>query len=640
MLNKIIYPTILFLTPLLFLTFTPNFFTTPKQLLLVLAVILLVLNWAFPLLASRTLPTSSSPLRFGLAAFVVAILLNLVLNKEGRVEALIGPTCIYLALSVWTYFLTLHKNSSLHDSILHALLGSTFIIAVHTILQLTLLHSLTFLPLYMQSRAFTLTGGLGTTFIFLIFGFAISLLLLLKSTARTKSIFIVSTVLHTISLIALGFLLLPGQELALNLLPLSASWSIALDALKSLHSFFFGVGLANFSIFYRSVKPLFLNTTPFWNILPTSSGSEFLNLVTTTGLIGFLSFLSLPLLTIKSHLKAETTDKKTNLPFKLLFILATLALIFSPSSIPLLLVFFTTLGVLNSAAPHAHSFTRPVSLVLALAILLMVGLTGYYSVRVIAAELDMRQAQKALAVNDGKLVYEKSIAAIKLVPGLTSYRISNSQVNLSIAAALSQKGSLAPAERQNISQLISQAISEGKLAATLSPNDSTAWQNLGNLYRNLVNVATGADQFAISSYSQAVALDPGNPLLRLEFGGFLYQLGQSAPKASDATTLYASAQSEFQTAIQLKPDYPNSYYNLAKLFEATKDYQNAYLAMQKTLSLLGPNSPDLGTATTELENLKTKLPASPAPSSVPSTQLVQPSPLPSPIDGGPLTIPQ
>lgn len=633
MLNKIIFPLTLFLAPLLFWTLTPNFFVTPKQILLVLAVFLLILHWAFTVATSRSLRTSSSPLRFGLAGFVILILLNLILNKTGRAESLIGPASLYLSLSAWTYFLTLHHDTRLHKSILAAFLGSTLILSLHTTLQLTLLYKLDFLPLFMQSRAFTLTGNSLTTLILIALGGALSLSHLrptiydLRSNLRPTIYHLLSTILYLIAFVALGALILPGQELALNILPLTASWNITLDAMKMARSFFFGVGLANFGIFYNSVKPLFLNATPFWNILPANSSSEFLGILTTTGVLGFLSFISLPLITLRSTIY----DLRSNEPFKLLFILSGLALIFSPGSLPLLLIFFTTMGVLAAAAPLTHPLTRPASLVLSLSILALV-ITGlYYSYRAVGGELNMRQAQIALAAGDGKLVYEKNIAAIELVPTLSSYRLSYSQVNLALASALSQKDSLSDVERENITQLLSQAIREAKLAVNLAPGDARAWQNLANLYRNLVNVADGSDQFAIQSYSQAVALDPANPALRLEFGGLLYQLKD-----------YSRAQSEFQTTIQLKADYANAYYNLAKLLEATGNYQNAYSTMQKAISLLGPDSTDLARANSELDAIKAKLPPSEEKTPPPAeqaTELVQPSPLPSPIDGGPIDLP-
>jgi hypothetical protein len=100
--------------------------------------------------------------------------------------------------------------------------------------------------------------------------------------------------------------------------------------------------------------------------------------------------------------------------------------------------------------------------------------------------------------------------------------------------------------------------------------------------------------------------------------------------------------------IPLRANLPNAYYNLSKLYETTNDYEGAYLAMQKTLSLLGPDNPDLDRATAELATLKTKLPKpTTAPTTPPSTStesslapsdLATPSPLPSPLPSGSLDV--
>ena len=64
--------------------------------------------------------------------------------------------------------------------------------------------------------------------------------------------------------------------------------------------------------------------------------------------------------------------------------------------------------------------------------------------------------------------------------------------------------------------------------------------------------------------------------------------------------------------------------------------------MQKAISLLGPDNGDLARANAELDDIKAKLPKStpaPEPTDNEATTLTEPSPLPSPLDGGPIDLP-
>lgn len=639
---KSILSIIVAITPIFFWTLTPNFFHTSKQLLFTSLLLIWLVFIALRSFQQKNLELSLSPLRFGLYAFALAIILNLILNPIARIESIYGPVLTYLSLCLFSYLLTIYGNRSFRPIFVASLLSATSVLSLHTILQLTTLYQVQFLPAYMHSRGFTLTGSLLTTLTLIIIGSVVALYLSLKQ-PKFRTWTAIITALHTVAIVALSISLLPGGELALQILPFNASWNIALDAMKNLKSLFFGVGLTQFSSFFKSVKPLFLNTNNYWNLLPTSSSSTLLDLMTTTGLLGIVSFLSLPLLII--NLKRD--DFFYHL-IQLIALISGLALIITPTSFLVLLIFFASLGFLGYKESSVRVLAKATRVIFPLSLLGLVAYVSFGGYLLVKSEFNMRLAQNALANQDGKKVYEYHLSAIKHLPKMTSYRLSYSQVNLSLASSLSQKNSqLSDPDRQNISKLISQAVREAKFAASLTPNNSTVWQNLGLVYRNLINVAEGADKFAIDSYAQAVALDPANPALRVEFGGLLYQLGSAAKKSEDQSKLYARAQSEFQTAIQLKPDYPNAYYNLAKLLESQGDYQNAVLSLQKSISLLGPDSLDLGKANSELLELQAKLKKPlPTPSGAPVSQtsdknpsLVEPSPLPSPLAGGPVELP-
>ena len=66
----------------------------------------------------KSLTTSSSPLRFGLFAFALTIIINLLVHPELRLESLTGPASLYLVLSAWAYFLTLRPVPRVHYQLL------------------------------------------------------------------------------------------------------------------------------------------------------------------------------------------------------------------------------------------------------------------------------------------------------------------------------------------------------------------------------------------------------------------------------------------------------------------------------------------------------------------------------------------
>lgn len=636
--SRVILPLLVFILPILFIPGLQNAFILPKIFAVVLVVFVLLAAYLFDTFKSGRLSYDQS-LTLPLFGFISTIGIISALATEGRVESFLGTGIVYLSLSVLTYLLLANPDPKRTHLVLTSFTLGSALLAVFSTLHLTFLHTLAILPLSMQSRSFTPVGTPLFAVTILALGSILSFAMV--STAKNnfqKYVSITTGVLSLIALVAYLALMMPGQELYPLILPLRAGWTILLDAWKSPRLMAIGVGFANFPLLFTQVKPLFLNSTPFWNLIAQSSSSELFQLATTGGLLTIATFAILLIKALKDSY---------GLHYKPIFalLLASLILFVAlPSHIILLTMLFIALGSVSSGELKHVELSKTVSLILGV-IAMTTGLYALYFLSLSAmAEYQMRQAQLALTANDGAGVYSHNLKAVELVPRMTSYRISYSQVNLSLAGALSQKQTLSDADKGNITQLASQSVREGKLATDLSPNSSQAWNNLGIVYRNLINVASGADQYAITSYAKAVSLDSGNASLHVEFGGLLQQLSASAKDDSVKAQLLSRASQEFQTAIQLKPDYANAYYNLSKVLETGKDYNNAYLALQKAISLLGPDNADLSRANTELETLKGKLPKpTPTPSplptpSSPASDLATPSPLPSPISGEPISI--
>lgn len=636
---------LVFLTPLIFTSLTPNYFTTAKQALIVLVVAAFLAAEAVMIYSQKKFVLLRSSLILPLVLFGASLLLSLSLNREGRTESLVGYGLLYfLGLILAIFASKLARIESARKAILLTLTASTTILALATLLQLTIFPQLS-LPAIFSSRAFTPTGNTLTTLSLLVIG-AVGSYSYASRLARgtLQYVLFACGITTTIAAVALASLMTPGGELAPNLLPLSASWSIALDALKGLPTLLIGVGPANFSSLYTAVKPLSLNATNLWNITPASSSSELLQILSTLGLFGFASFLLLPLTAIFRRPTSKTPLQET---IFLVFLTTFLALVVTPISSSLAIIFFITLGILLPSSEHELTLS-PAFATLTAAVFLFLTVTGtYFYSRFLLAEYHLRQAQLALTNNNGLEVYNHSIAAVSLVPTMTNYRLSYSQVNLSLASALSQKADLTEADRTQITTLVSQAIREGRLATTLRPSDARTWINLGSVYRNLINVAEGAEQYALSAYIQAISLDRANPALRVEYGGILFQLASAEEDTDTKNRLLSQALTELQTAIQLKGDYANAYYNLSKVYSAAGNTVAAYNAMAQAVASLDPSSPDLEIAKEELAQLQSSLP-SPAPSNPPASsdptptpspsELSAPSPLPSPLDGGPLTL--
>jgi tetratricopeptide (TPR) repeat protein len=236
---------------------------------------------------------------------------------------------------------------------------------------------------------------------------------------------------------------------------------------------------------------------------------------------------------------------------------------------------------------------------------------GYLLGRSYLAEIYFKKALDGIVKNDAKQGYENMRKAIILNPYIERFRLNFSQLNLLLANNIAAKANQQPQgknqkpyqlteqDRQNISQAIQAAIAEGKAAVTLNPQKALNWENLAQIYRNIINTAQGADVWTISAYQRAIVSDPQNPIYRLNLGGVYYSLGN-----------YEEAAKIFEQAVILKPDWPNAYYNLAWANFQKQKYQEAVSAMENVIRLLDPkkDKADYDKVKKELEEFKKKLP--------------------------------
>ena len=658
MIKRLVIAALLLVTPLFFLPTTLNFFTTNKLLLVTLISLVLLIMTGIQHLKTKKHPHQSSFFTLTLGLFWAAIGIGILMTKEAKVEGMILKGVLLLTLPIIAYLLATIKKSArnLYWALASLTIAGTTL-ALHGIFQLVFLTEITILPTWMKTIAFTPAGSpltLITTIIFALiatFSWAIQE----KELSKKTSLFTVAGI-QLAALIAYGFMVAQG-ELIVQLLPLKAGWALTLDALKNVRELVFGVGLANFPVLFTQYKPDFLTQTNLRTTVFQTSSNEAFQLLTTAGVLGFSTFILLIISVIKNSLHLEKSALNLSLRLTIYGIILSFFLV--PANIITYTLFFTLAGLMASQSQDGsiRKINLPgyTSIVSAVTLTIVVIAGGYFTYRVYAAEVYMYRAQRAFVRNDAERVYVDHIKAVQLMPQMTDYRISLSQINMTLAASLSQLQTADPEtgaqveltdqQREQISILIQRAIEQGKIAAQLRPSLYTTWQNLSNIYHNLINVAQGSENFAVQYSGQTIARDPFNPLLRIEYGGLFYQLSQLAQEEEAQLNLLDQAVQQFQTAIQLRPTYANAYYNLANAFDKKGSYRLAYQAMAQVLTHIEPDSPDYQKAQNELLILEAKLPQDPQqpteiePQQPGESQLLQPAPLPSPLSGGPVELP-
>lgn len=408
------------------------------------------------------------------------------------------------------------------------------------------------------------------------------------------------------------------------------SWKISVSAFRD--SPFWGTGPATYLFNFTTYKPIEFNNTPYWNLRFDAPFNEYLRILAELGGIGFLAlvlatafFISSAYHTIRqklAHSEGQNLNSSTRLTIALglagitfftLLLLHSSTLVLWVTGILILALFMAVTvkgraesypgssqdnfqGIIsrfaNQVSPITASSTTIAnpelpSIILVAAIIFAL-VVVFFGGKFALADYYHRLALNAVSQNDGLAAYNNLVNAERLNPYNDLYRTDLSQTNFALANAIaaakgptesSPSGSLTDTDRQNIQVLLQQAVEKGRTATTLNPRSAVNWEILGNLYRQISGVAPNALLFSMDSYGRAIQNDPLNPVLRLNVGGIYY-----------ATKNYDLAIRFFTDAVNLKPDYPNGFYNLAVALKERGDDQSALQAAQKAAELITDKS--------------------------------------------------
>jgi len=215
--------------------------------------------------------------------------------------------------------------------------------------------------------------------------------------------------------------------------------------------------------------------------------------------------------------------------------------------------------------------------------------------KVVWGELKFREALAAANRNEGITTYYALLEAIERNPYEVRYRLLASQIDIALASSIAANAAeeMAAEDQNNILILIQQAVVEGKQAIKLDPENSYLWQNLASIYRGLVGVAGGAEDWALRSYQRAAELNPSDPNSWVGVGEIHFFSGN-----------FQGAADAFLEATWTSPDFARAHYNLAIAYNALGEPDRAIESLERVLELLPEDSEDREQVEKDLTFLK------------------------------------
>lgn len=632
------------LVPLVFVPFLPSPLISTKVIVLVVGVSLALIATAAVIIKKGSLQIKITVFNLAVILFTLASLLGSYFRTPNKFDAffLPGTATVIIASAIIFFLLSSSEDKRKSIYIQTTLIISAVVVAIVTLLSfLGLLSFIPGLPGSINEAYFSLVNGILPSMVFMLVILPLAITRAVRSKDNLKrGLFAVASIFMTISLV-IGLFFYVSKATAENVpaglkLPTyGSSWGILVDTLKV--SPLFGTGHGNYITVFNRFRPAAYNTTDVWNLRFNSAHSFFVTYITETGIIGLAAvglLLYIFIRLFKNHIvtRSKSANKElieVNLPgveilVSLTFLIVSMLLV--PASLTLIMLLFVLLAIadkgkdtvipLKTVQYDAGAASRAPAIVVAIVFVTLSGFSLYKVSRVTAAEFYYQKALSSAAKNDVQPTFSNLAKAIRTYPGTDRYYITLSRLSLAAARSIAQKEEITDQDRQILANTIRDAINSAKQAVALNRTRAVNWEILANTYRAIIPVATGADQFAIQTYSQAIALDPLNTDFRVALGAVYYQLGD-----------FDSSVEVLKLATLTKPDHANARFNLAAAYREQGEIEKAINEVTIVLSLVQPDSQDFEFAKAELERLQQMAGSGLEPSTGPAAgqELTQPT---------------
>ena len=349
------------------------------------------------------------------------------------------------------------------------------------------------------------------------------------------------------------------------------SWQIALrSATSGIKNIFLGSGPATFLENFTKFRPDSFKKDGLWQVRFNMAGNYFSEILVFFGSLGAIIFsiILLWLLALVVFKKGATEI----IPLKTFLLFTILLPIFTFQNMVLGGIFWLGLAIganLISTKEKRYPIqgfpeitlifeTITVTLILLFIFCFSLGIRFYFA--------DYYYQKGFLEPDLDKKIEYFQKSANNFNRYQPYYQMALSQVLISKVQVEMQKEN---PNQQLIQNQIFLALDAAKKAFELSPRLPYI-ENLANIYRDLIRLASGAEDWAIKKYQEAHSLDPKYPLHFVEIGKILIA------KADILT-----ARENFEKALELVPDLPQAKIQLALILDREGKGKEAISELEK-----------------------------------------------------------
>jgi tetratricopeptide (TPR) repeat protein len=378
----------------------------------------------------------------------------------------------------------------------------------------------------------------------------------------------------------------------------SLSWDIAKESLK--HNPLFGSGPATFDYSFVKYRGSAFNISDLWNVRFDSAQGMIFELLATIGVLGTFGVLVIGLIAVSIAFIYLTKSKMQEQKILLLGIFSALAIFVLDAlfltvsgTIILCIVLYGSFAIalIVNGYPEKFkelslSFRSSPKYALALSSLFLLVSAGVVVLftggfKVYLADV---YARRAVQSADSKNAVDYLNRAIATADYQGQYYLRLSRLYMNLANQEAQRGGAADVAA--IQNYLSLAITAGKRAVELAPNNVVDKESIALLYENAAayNIS-GALEWAEKYYADITALEPDNPsaYIRLALINMAYANRESSD--TEKKHYYDEALKFYQKAVEEKANLAPAYYGMAIVYERGNDYAKAIEQLSQAASL-------------------------------------------------------